>query len=62
MSVSCCLQHHQTYVTNLNAAISKFPELSGLGLVGLNEAAGTEKIPKDIATAIRCYAFLGMPC
>ncbi|KAK9819499.1 hypothetical protein WJX81_007959 [Elliptochloris bilobata] len=46
-------KHHQTYVTNLNAAISKFPELNGLGLVGLNKAAGTEKIPKDIATAIR---------
>ena len=47
-------QHHQTYVTNLNAAISKFPELNGLGLVGLNKAVGTEKIPKDVATAIRC--------
>ena len=55
MTLISCVgeQHHQTYVTNLNAAISKFPELNGLGLVGLNKAVGTEKIPKDVATAIR---------
>ena len=61
MTLILCVgkQHHQTYVTNLNAAISKFPELNGLGLVGLNKAVGTEKIPKDVATAIR---FAGRCC
>ena len=34
-------KHHAAYVNNLNAALAKFPELSSLGLVDLNKAAGT---------------------
>jgi Fe-Mn family superoxide dismutase len=37
----------------VNAALEKFPELAGLGLVDLNKAIGTEKVPKEIATAVR---------
>jgi len=43
----------QTYVTNLNNALEKFPELAGLGIVDINKAVGTDKIPKDIATVVR---------
>ena len=46
-------KHHQTYVNNLNAATEKFPELKDLGIVDLNKAIGTSKIPTDVATAVR---------
>lgn len=46
-------KHHQAYVTNVNAALDKFPELKSLGLVGLNQAVGSDKIPKDVATVVR---------
>ncbi len=46
-------KHHQTYVTNVNNALQKFPELSGLGIEDLNGAVGTSKIPSEIATAVR---------
>lgn len=46
-------KHHQTYVTNINAQVDKFPELKELGLVTLNESVGTSKIPKEAATAVR---------
>lgn len=46
-------KHHQAYITNVNAALEKFPELASLGLVDLNKAVGTEKVPKEIATAVR---------
>ncbi|KAL0033255.1 hypothetical protein WJX77_000925 [Trebouxia sp. C0004] len=46
-------KHHQTYVTNVNAQVEKFPELKNLGLVTLNESVGTSKIPKEAATAVR---------
>ncbi|KAL0026442.1 hypothetical protein WJX79_010317 [Trebouxia sp. C0005] len=46
-------KHHQTYVTNVNAQVEKFPELKDLGLVTLNESVGTSKIPKEAATAVR---------
>eukprot|EP00884_Botryococcus_braunii_P023036 jgi/Botrbrau1/9416/Bobra.0252s0041.2 len=46
-------KHHATYVTNLNAALSKFPELNGLGIVDVNALVGTDKIPAEIATAVR---------
>jgi len=46
-------KHHQTYVTNVNNALAKFPELAGLGIVDLNKAVGTDKIPADIATMVR---------
>ena len=43
----------QTYVTNLNAQMDKFPELKDLGLVTLNQSLGSSKIPKEAATAVR---------
>jgi hypothetical protein len=43
----------QAYITNVNAALDKFPELKDLGLVGLNQAVGSDKIPKDVATVVR---------
>jgi len=46
-------KHHQTYVNNLNGALDKFPELKDLGLVDLNKAVGSDKIPKDVATVVR---------
>lgn len=46
-------KHHQTYVTNVNAQIDKFPELKDLGLVTLNQSVGSSKIPKEAATAVR---------
>lgn len=46
-------KHHQSYVTNVNAALASFPELKDLSLVELNKAVGSDKIPKDIATVLR---------
>jgi len=46
-------KHHQAYVNNLNAALEKFPELAGLGIAEINNSVSTEKIPADIATAVR---------
>lgn len=46
-------RHHDTYVGNLNAAVGKFPEFKDVGLVDLNKAVGTDKLPADIATAVR---------
>lgn len=46
-------KHHQTYVTNINAQVDKFPELKDLGLVTLNQSIGTSKIPKEANTAVR---------
>lgn len=46
-------KHHQTYVNNLIAATDKFPELKDLGIVDLNKAIGSDKIPADVATAVR---------
>lgn len=43
----------QTYVTNINAQVDKFPELKDLGLVTLNQSIGTSKIPKEANTAVR---------
>lgn len=44
-------KHHNTYVTNLNAAIEKYPELGELSIeelmINLNE------VPEDIQTAVR---------
>jgi Fe-Mn family superoxide dismutase len=46
-------KHHQTYVNNVKGALEKFPELKDLGLVNLNKAVGTDKIPAEVATVIR---------
>ncbi|GFH28207.1 superoxide dismutase [Haematococcus lacustris] len=46
-------KHHQAYVTNLNNALDKFPELKDLGIVDINKKVGTDAIPKDIATVVR---------
>jgi len=46
-------KHHQTYITNVNNALEKFPELASLGIVDLNKAVGTDKIPKELATVVR---------
>ena len=43
----------QTYVTNINAQVDKFPELKDLGLVTLNQSVGTSKVPKEANTAVR---------
>jgi Fe-Mn family superoxide dismutase len=44
-------KHHQTYVTNLNAAIEKHPELAGKSLEDL--LSDLNAIPEDIRTAVR---------
>jgi superoxide dismutase, Fe-Mn family len=44
-------KHHQTYVTNLNAAIEKHPELAGKSLEEL--LSDLNAIPEDIRMAVR---------
>lgn len=44
-------KHHQAYVTNLNAALEKHPELGGWSLDAL--VAKLADVPEDIRTAVR---------
>ncbi|WP_025689113.1 superoxide dismutase [Paenibacillus zanthoxyli] len=44
-------RHHNTYVTNLNAALEKAPELQGKGLEEL--IANLDAVPEAIRTAVR---------
>jgi Fe-Mn family superoxide dismutase len=44
-------KHHGTYVTNLNGALDKHPELSGKSLDDLLKNIGT--VPEDIRTVVR---------
>ena len=44
-------KHHQAYVTNLNAALDKHPELHGKSLDDLVKGIAT--VPDDIRTAVR---------
>jgi superoxide dismutase, Fe-Mn family len=44
-------KHHATYVTNLNAALDKHPELSGKTLEAL--LGDLNAVPEDIRTAVR---------
>jgi Fe-Mn family superoxide dismutase len=44
-------KHHQTYVTNLNAALDKHPELHGKSLDDL--IRDLNSVPEDIRTAVR---------
>lgn len=46
-------KHHQAYVTNLNGALDKFPELKGMSIVEVCKAVSTDSIPKDVATVVR---------
>jgi Fe-Mn family superoxide dismutase len=40
-------------VSNVNAALSKFPEFEGLGIEEVNKRAGTSQLPNEIATTVR---------
>src|SRR5438094_9900308 len=44
-------KHHQTYITNLNNAIAKHPELGNKSLEDLLRSINS--IPEDIRTAVR---------
>ena len=44
-------KHHQAYVTNLNAALDKHPELGGKTLEAL--VSDLNAVPEDIRTAVR---------
>jgi Fe-Mn family superoxide dismutase len=44
-------KHHQAYVTNLNAALEKYPQLPEQSIETL--LANLEKLPSDIQTAVR---------
>lgn len=44
-------KHHQTYLTNLNAALDKHPELTGLSIEELLH--GLDRVPEDIRTVVR---------
>jgi len=44
-------KHHQAYITNLNAAIEKHPELAGKSLEDLLSALNA--VPEDIRVAVR---------
>ncbi len=47
-------KHHQTYVNNINSALSAFPELADLGIADINAMVGKPgAIPQDITTAVR---------
>src|SRR5437879_10532854 len=44
-------KHHQAYVSNLNAALEKHPELSSWSVEEL--CRGINSVPEDIRTAVR---------
>ena len=44
-------KHHQAYVTNLNAALDKHPELHKMSLDDLLQ--GVHSLPEDIRPAVR---------
>ena len=44
-------KHHQAYVTNLNAALEKYPELQSKSIEDL--LRDINKVPEDIRTAVR---------
>lgn len=44
-------KHHNTYVTNLNVAIEKYPELAGKSVEEL--ISNMDEIPADIKTAVQ---------
>jgi len=44
-------KHHQAYVTNLNKAVAKYPDLQKKSVAEL--VAGIDTIPADIRTAVR---------
>jgi Fe-Mn family superoxide dismutase len=44
-------KHHQAYITNLNAALEKHPELAEMSVEEL--VADLEMVPEDIRTAVR---------
>lgn len=44
-------KHHNTYVTNLNAAIEKYPELAEQSIEEL--VSNLNELPEDIRTAVR---------
>ena len=44
-------KHHQTYVTNLNNALAKHPDLQGKSVEEL--CKGISSLPEDIRTAVR---------
>jgi Fe-Mn family superoxide dismutase len=44
-------KHHQTYITNLNAALEKYPELADKTVEEL--VADLEMVPEDIRLAVR---------
>lgn len=44
-------KHHATYVTKLNAAVEKFPQLQALSVTELLK--NFEKVPGDVKTAVR---------
>ena len=44
-------KHHNTYVTNLNAAIEKYPELGEQSIEELMK--NLNEVPEDIRTAVR---------
>src|SRR5215213_2904244 len=44
-------KHHQAYVTNLNAALEKHPELNAKSIDEL--CRGINSVPEDIRTAVR---------
>ena len=44
-------KHHQAYVTNLNAALEKHPELQSKSIEDL--CRGINSVPEDIRTPVR---------
>ncbi|EIE27767.1 mitochondrial Mn superoxide dismutase, partial [Coccomyxa subellipsoidea C-169] len=46
-------KHHQTYVTNLVKALEKAPELKEMDLNELQRAVGTERVPREVQSAVR---------
>lgn len=44
-------KHHNTYISNLNAALEKYPDLSGKSLDEL--VSKPDRLPEDVRTAVR---------
>ena len=54
-------KHHQAYVTNLNGALDKHPELKGISIVDVCKSVSTDKIPADVATVVSVWGRLPRP-
>ena len=46
-------KHHQAYISKLNDAVAKAPELQGKSILQIQQAVGTSKVPDAVAGTVR---------